>query len=192
MSKRKLGTRKIQDVYLKLILPKRREAVRREIFSILGILRNYAAYDGGHAGASARDLSSRHVVPRLDDILEELAKGEGVLAATFEECIMLLRMGKIDEMGRCFAGKIGAEDTEEFVALLTMWDSVNPAKLLGVIESQRNAMREEMTTTMMRNTERVSDFLYIPTIAAVLIIFTNFIYIGYYLQQKEMLTQIFY
>ncbi|MDR0854643.1 MAG: hypothetical protein LBN34_09785 [Clostridiales Family XIII bacterium] len=177
MSRRKLVVREVKGFYLRLTLPKKREAVRREIFSALGLLKNYAANGGA---------------PRLDDILEELAKGEGILSGTFEKCLKLLRAGHIDEIGACFANKTGAENTEEFTSLLSMWDSIDPSKLVSVIEAQRNAMREEMTTNMIRKTERMSDLLYIPTIASVLIVFVNFIYIGYYLQQKEMLTQIFF
>jgi len=53
-------------------------------------------------------------------------------------------------------------------------------------------MREKRTTELMRKTETMSDLVYLPVVAGVLAVFMNFVYTAYFIEQKDMLMQIFY
>jgi uncharacterized protein YneF (UPF0154 family) len=43
-------------------------------------------------------------------------------------------------------------------------------------------------TVQKRRDETVSDLIYLPVVINVMLVFINFIYVGYFIDQKEMLT----
>jgi len=157
----------------------RREKAGREMYAALGILRNFARTD---AGADMRS----------DALLEQFAQTEGVLRESFATVLKLLRSGREEEAAESFARTVGTEFGRDFIMLILEWDRIPPARLSDTIESYRCAMREKRTTELMRKTETMSDLVYLPVVAGVLAVFMNFVYTAYFIEQKDMLMQIFY
>ncbi|GHU63819.1 hypothetical protein AGMMS49983_08150 [Clostridia bacterium] len=171
-----------KDLGREISSSKPREQAAREIFSALSVLRNQAT-------ASAGDLASSVTT---DTLLEQFAQGEGVLQRTYQGTLRLLRTGRSEEAADFFTKSAGISLARDFIMLVLEWDEIPPERLLGTIAAFRNAMKETRTTELLRKNEILSDVVYIPVITGVLIVFVNFIYVAYFADQSEMLTQLFY
>ncbi|MDR3305987.1 MAG: hypothetical protein LBS85_08220 [Clostridiales Family XIII bacterium] len=158
---------------------RRRERVDRELFTALGILRNYASVSSG-----ARKTT--------DAILEQFAGGEGLLRESFAGALRLLRTGRAEEAAAYFTAAANTEMARDFIMLLLEWDQIAPARLKQTIDSFRCAMKEQRTTELLRKTEIMSDIVYLPVVACVLVVFMNFIFVAYFIEQKDLLMELFY
>jgi hypothetical protein len=49
-------------------------------------------------------------------------------------------------------------------------------------------MNEVSLTLRKKRDETISDLIYLPVVVNLMIVFINFIYVAYFLDQKEMLT----
>jgi len=76
--------------------------------------------------------------------------------------------------------------------LVLDWDAVSPQKLIKTVSAFQNALRETRTTRLIRKNEALSDLVYLPVVACVLVIFVNFIYVAYFAEQQAMLTELFF
>ena len=81
-----------------------------------------------------------------------------------------------------------AKDIGEFLA---GWEDVPPADLLNTVEVYRSALREDRLTKQKRRDEMVSDLVYVPVVVNAMAGLMNFIYVAYFLQQKEALNVLF-
>lgn len=156
----------------------RREATDREIFEAISFLRNLIAADKGG-------------VVSADTLLEHLASKEGALSHEFAKSLSLLRVNKKDEMIRYFSEAGDTPMSRDFIRMIVGWDNVSPDKLSGTLLSYQNTMKELRTTELKRRNEVLSDLVFFPVIANVMLVFMNFIYIVYFIGQQDMLRNIF-
>ena len=156
---------------------KRRELVQREIYSALSILRNHASSDAAIT---------------TDCLLEQFAQTDGTLKGAYDGTLRLLRTGRQAEATEYFAGSADVPLARDFILLVLDWDAVPPEKLKQTIMSFQNALKETRTTELTRKNEVLSDLVYMPVIAGVLIIFVNFIYVAYFAEQRALLAELFY
>jgi hypothetical protein len=171
-----------KDLGREITSSKRREQAAREIFSALSILRNQAsAAAGAHAAAI-----------QTDALLEQFAQSDGVLRPAYRGALRLLRTGRAGEAIDFFTEAVGVSLARDYIMLVIEWDEIPPERLLGTIAAFRNAMKETRTTELMRKNEILSDVVFLPVVAGVLVVFVNFIYVAYFAEQREMLTQLFY
>ena len=159
---------------------RKEELVNKELYSALSILRNHASAD--EAGA----------VVTTDYILEQFAQNEGVTAGYFAGALRLLRTGRRAEAIEYFASAANVELARDFIMLVLDWDAVSPYKLRKTVVSFQNAIRETRTTRLIRKNEALSDLVYLPVVACVLVIFVNFIYVAYFAEQGALLSELFY
>jgi hypothetical protein len=157
----------------------RKERVDRELYAALGILRNYARSSGG-----ARTTT--------DAILEQFAGTDGVLREAFAGCLRMLRTGREQAAVEFFTTRAESDMARDFMMLLMEWDRIAPERLTDTINSFRTAMKETRTTELLRKNEGMSDLVYLPVVVGVLVIFMNFVYIAYFVEQKEMLAELFF
>jgi len=159
---------------------RKEELINKELYSALSILRNHASAD--EAGA----------VVTTDYILEQFAQNEGVTAGYFAGVLRLLRTGRRAEAIEYFAAAANVELARDFIMLVLDWDAVSPLKLRKTVASFQNAIRETRTTRLIRKNEALSDLVYLPVVACVLVIFVNFIYVAYFAEQGALLSELFY
>jgi hypothetical protein len=168
-------------VRLEKALPHSRRVERadREIFEAIGTARNIIASSGGvHIPADA--------------LFEQLARAEGDLAPAFGRALALLRVNRKDEMVRRFAEDVNTPMAGDFIRILAKWDDVSPEKLSSTLLSYQSAIKEARTTAMKKRNEVYSDLIYFPAVLNVLVVLMNFIFVSYYIEQRDLFEQIFF
>ena len=161
-------------------MAKREDLVNKELYSALSVMRNLA---------SSNETGS---CVTTDNILEQLAGTEGLLAKHSAGALRLLRTGRRAEAIEYFTSAAGVELARDFIMLVLDWDAVSPQKLIKTVSAFQNALRETRTTRLIRKNEALSDLVYLPVVACVLVIFVNFIYVAYFAEQQALLAELFY
>lgn len=155
----------------------RNDRMDREIYEGLSILQNLIL---AHRGELNTDF-----------ILSELAGREGLLKETYLRMLSLLRTGHEKEAEKAMREAVDTEAGREFASLLGTWEYLKPEQLSKSIESYRSSIREACITRQKKKDALISDFIYFPATANVFLVFMNFIYISYFMEQKEMFQMIF-
>ena len=176
--KRRSRTAGLLLLLLRLKKTKRGEVVQKELYSALSVLRNYASAEGGTV--------------TTDFILEQFTLQDGVLKGAFSGALRLLRTGRRGDAADYFAAAAGVPLARDFILLVLDWDAVPPQKLRQAVISFQNAIKETRTTELIRKTETMSDLVYLPVVAGVLVVFVNFIYVVYFAEQRELLAELFF
>jgi len=164
---------------------RKEEYVNKELYTALSVLRN-------HASAGDKDGSSAGGSVTSDYILEQFAQTDGLLAKYFAGALRFFRTGRRSEAIEYFAAAADVELARDFILLVLDWDAVQPYKLKKTIVAFQNALKETRTTSLMRKNEALSDLVYLPVVACVLVIFVNFIYVAYFAEQRALLAELFF
>ena len=172
LENRKKGSR-FEAVY-RWIAAYREKKMDREIFESITFLRNLASIEKGRSSST-------------DYIIEQLSEYNGLLQPIFIKMLNLLRVNKPKEAASLFAQKVGTQAARDFAGLLIQWDRLEPGELLETLLSYETSMKAVRLTNQKRRDEVVSDLIYFPVVVNILVIFINFIYVAYFLDQKEML-----
>ncbi|MDR2156320.1 MAG: hypothetical protein LBO81_00860 [Clostridiales Family XIII bacterium] len=157
----------------------RGEKVDREIFEAIGFVRNIVAARKGDR------------IP-ADSLLEQLARSDGELKPAYLKALSLLRVNRKTEMVTAFSEVAGTGAARDFIRIIVKWDEVSPEKLASTLLSYRNAMQEMRTTELKRKNELYSDLVFLPVVVNVLAVFMNFIFVAYFIEQKDLLNQLFF
>ncbi len=154
-----------------------KDKTNREIYEGLSYLRNLIITHKGGVNS--------------DSVISGLAERDSVLKGTYLEMLPLLRTGKTEEAGRVMQEAAGTEVGKEYASLLVSWEQLPPEQLVQIIGSYRRNIKETCITRQKKRDMLISDFVYFPATANVFLIFINFIYISYFMEQKEMFEMIF-
>ncbi len=104
--------------------------------------------------------------------------------------LKLLRINQTKEAAALFSQRVGTTAGRDFASLLLQWDRLEPSQLLETLHSYEKNMKAIRLTEQKRRDEIISDMIYFPVVVNILAIFINFIYVAYFIDQKELL-QIF-
>ena len=157
---------------------RREEKIDKEIYESISFLRNVIALGSGRrAGA--------------DYIIEQLSRREGILQPVYVRMLRFLRLGKIEEAVKAFSTEAVTPIGSEFGSLLLKWDSLDPLELTEILISYQRNIKEVKSTYQRKQDEMVSELLYFPVVLNIFIIFINFIVVGYFMEQKNMLSMLF-
>jgi len=159
---------------------KKEELVNKELYAALSVLRNHASSD------------DTGTLVTTDYLLEQFARADGVLSKTYTGALRILRAGRRREAVEYFSAAAGVELARDFIMLVLDWDAVPPNKLKKTVGAFQNALKETRTTKLTRKNEALSDLVYLPVVACVLVIFVNFIYVAYFAEQRELLAELFF
>lgn len=157
---------------------KRREQIDIEIYESLSFIRNISALGKG------RNIGS-------DFLITQLAERDCILKAAYMKMLSLLRMNKRREAAEAFAEETGTVMGREFAGLLLQWDELDPVALSEILLSHQKTIKEARMTARKKRDEAISDIIYLPIVANVMMICINCIYTTYYLQQQEMFEMFF-
>ena len=146
----------------------------REIFESITFLRNLASIEKGRSSST-------------DCIIEKLSEQKGLLQPVFIKMLNLLRVNRPREAAALFSQKVGTAAGRDFAGLLLQWDKLEPAELIETLLSYEKSMKAARLTDQKRMDEVISDLIYFPVVVNILVIFINFIYVAYFIDQKEML-----
>lgn len=153
----------------------RQEKSDIEIYEAISFLRNITIVGKGST------LSA-------DAVLEQLILHRGSLCSVYGKTLSLLRQNQKEEAIAYFSETVATEISKDFARLLIQWDEIDPKQVLETLQSHQKSIREARLTIQKRRDETVSDLIYLPVVVNIMLIFINFIYIGYFIDQREMLT----
>ena len=156
----------------------REERIDKEIFDSISFLRNIIALGSG------RRVSS-------DYIIEQLSQREGYLQPVYLSMLRFLRTGKLEEAIKAFSAEAVTPVGAEFGELLLKWDSLDPLELVEILISYQKNIKEVKGTAQRKRDEIVSEVIYFPVVLNIFIIFINFIVVGYFMEQKQMLAMLY-
>lgn len=156
----------------------RERQIDREILDAVIFLRNMASIEKGRNSSA-------------DSVIEKLAGNNGLLRPVFLRMLNLLRLNQTKEAAALFAQKTGTPAGRDFAGLLLQWDRMEPGELMETLLSYEKNMKAVRLTGYKRRDEIISDLIYLPVVVNILAIFINFIYVAYFIDQKEMLKMFF-
>ncbi|MDR0356882.1 MAG: hypothetical protein LBH63_00675 [Clostridiales Family XIII bacterium] len=157
----------------------RHEKADREIFEAISFIRNIVAARKGDR------------IP-ADLLLEQLAQSDGVLKPAYIKALSLLRVNRKAEMVAVFSDAAGTNAARDFIRIIVRWDEVSPEKLSSTLLSYQSAMKEMRTTELKRKNELLSDMVFFPVVVNVLVVFMNFIFVAYFIEQRDLLRELFF
>ncbi len=152
----------------------RKQKMDREIFESLTFLRNLASIDKGRTSST-------------DYIIEKLSEHNGLLQPIFIKMLNLLRINQLKEAAEFFSQTVGTTAGRDFAGLLLQWDKLGPSELIETVLSYEKTLKAIRLTDQKRKDEIISDLIYFPVVVNIFVIFINFIYVAYFIDQKEML-----
>ena len=138
-----------------------------------------------------RNTISDGRIPSTEQILTELAEREGLLAEGFAGMLSRVRQNDPDGALDAFTAIAGKKEGADIGRLLLEWDRLEAAELSETLLSYQRHLSEMRYTARQKQDELTSDVLYIPVVANVMLVFINFIFVGYFLEQQEMFRMIF-
>lgn len=156
----------------------RQRKAEKEIYEGISFMRNILTLNAGKQ-------------IRGDVIIERLANRNGVLQPVYVKMLSYLRLNRAGEAVLAFNDSNCQASGKEYASLLVKWDEIDPGELGEILTSIQRAAREKRITEQKKRDEMISDLIYLPVVLNVLIIIINFLYISYFLDQQEMLTQFF-
>lgn len=149
--------------------------IRKEMLDGTALIRNkIAACDG-------RRMTT-------DVMLEELISDSELLKYPYARMLSLVRT---EERGRAieeFAAAVGDREAKEYARMIVMLDELEPDDIYESIVAFQKSMKEERITEIKKRDEAVSDLLYLPVVFNLLLIFFNFLYVSYFVQQKDAIS----
>lgn len=152
---------------------RRRAKIDAEISEGISFLRNLTVIGEG------RRLSA-------DSVIEQLADRRGMLSPVYGKMLRLLRQNQRGEAVDCFTRETDTEIGKDFGRLLIQWDELDPGNLLETLLSHQKSIKERRITEMKKRDEMISDLIYLPAVVNVVLIFINFIYVGYFISQRDL------
>ena len=157
---------------------RKEERIDKEIYESISFLRNIIALGSGRRVGA-------------DYIIEQLSRREGALQPVYVRMLRFLRLGKLEEAIKSFSEEAFTQIGGEFGSLLLKWDSLDPLELTEILISYQRNIKEVKSTSQRKQDEMVSELIYFPVVINIFIIFINFIVVGYFMEQKQMLSMLF-
>jgi hypothetical protein len=155
------------------------ERKEREIYEAISFLRNVTAI--GMSNRMSADLA-----------LQKLSENKGLLSPAYAKTLSFLRLNKVAEAVAAFESAADCDIAGDFIRAVLQWDEIDPKELTASLISYQKSAKEMRITSQKRNDELISDLIYAPVVVNVLVIFLNFIFVAYFLEQKEMLQGLFF
>ncbi|MEG1930144.1 MAG: hypothetical protein RR131_03295, partial [Anaerovorax sp.] len=163
---------------LTLVQNHEKEIMEKEIYESIAYLRNLIVIGKGKKVGS-------------DFIISKLAEQEGLLQPIYLKMLSLLRINKRETAMEVFGADVGTIMGKNFGTLLVQWDEINPEELTETLLSYQKTIKEVRLTNQKKKDELISDLIYLPVVVNLVFIMLNFVYVGYFLEQKEMLEMLF-
>ena len=174
-------TKKLEPLCKKLVKPwerftqnRREELAEKEIAQGISYLRNATAMGRGE-----------HMSTEL--LLSELAAVSNQLSDTYYSMANYLRLGDSEAALRLIENKMQSPVAGDYGRLLLQWEKLSPSLLMETLISYQKAIEQVRQTKRKKWDELISDLVYFPVIMNVMLIRINFIYVAYFIDQRDAL-----
>ncbi|MDO5331563.1 MAG: hypothetical protein Q4E99_02680 [Bacillota bacterium] len=174
----KLSETKAAKEYYKFKSNRAKSKLMKELSDGLSYLKNITILGRGES------ISAELMLEELSDFSPGLSKTYLSMARNLSLNEKTLASDALYEVtGNTYARDVGA--------FLASWEDIPQGELLSSIEAYLNVMREEQVTKQKSKDELISDLVYFPVVINCMLVLLNFIYVSYFIEQEEMLAQLF-
>jgi len=164
--------------FRKLALRRKKEKLIDELAQSLAYTRNIAILGGrGRIGAQ--------------DLLSELAAQAKLLRPVFRDMAHSLNLNDKARAQEALYSVIREGYAKDVGTFLSSWEDIDPNALIQTIEVYRSMLLEDRITRIKRRDEMISDLVYLPVVLNCIVVLLNFLYVAYFLEQKEVLALFF-
>lgn len=122
-----------------------------------------------------------------DLIIQQIMRFTKIIKPIFSQTLAMWRLGKETEAAQFFAEAFNTKLGREFSNLLAKLDSVNPIELTEQLTLFQTHVSEEKTTERLKHQELISNLIFMPVVAAALMIILNFVVIVIWLDSIQTL-----
>lgn len=157
-----------------LVQKQKDDRIEKEIAQGISYLRNAAAMGRGE-----------HMSTEL--LLSELAASSRVLGDVYYSMANYLRLGDVEAALRIMGEQVKIPVAADYGRLLIQWEKLEPSLLLETLVSYQKAIDQVRLTKQKKKDEVISDLIYFPVIMNVMLILINFIYVAYFIEQRNAL-----
>ena len=157
---------------------RRKDRLMLELSESLAYIRNIAVL--GQAGQISAEM-----------LLSELSGFAKLLGPVFSDMAVSLRQGDNKKASEALYSALGESSARDIGSFLASWEDIPPAELLQSIDLYRSGIIEARLTRQRRRDEIISDLVYFPVVLNCMVVLLNFLYVAYFLQQKELLSFFF-
>ena len=120
-------------------------------------------------------------------LLSELAAVSNQLSDTYYSMANYLRLGDSEAALRLIENKMQSPVAGDYGRLLLQWEKLSPSLLMETLISYQKAIEQVRQTKRKKWDELISDLVYFPVIMNVMLILINFIYVAYFIDQRDAL-----
>ncbi len=166
-----LARLKLQRTFL--VRSRFEDLVDKEVYEAFSFLRNIIIASGDRING--------------DYVLEQLSHGKGILQPAYVRMLSLFRENQKEAGVKEFLMVAETSMSIELAGILARWDHIGNSQLKDVLISYQKSIKEIWVTRQKQKDEIISDLIYLPVVVNVFVIFINFIYVGYFISQQEML-----
>ena len=124
-------------------------------------------------------------------LMEELSGICDLLSPAFTDMARCLHVNDKDRASKCLYETIGENYAKDIGTFLAHWEDIPPKELLSSVDAYRSTLRERRQTELKKKDEIISDLVYFPVVLNSMVVLLNFIYVAYFLEQKEALSIMF-
>ena len=124
-------------------------------------------------------------------LLEELSEMFPLLSDVYLEMARALSLNERQKAEEALFIETDLEFARDVGSFLASWEDIPPDELLGSIETYMQALRDERATRIKKRDELISDLIYFPVVINCMAVLLNFVYVAYFVEQKEALMGLF-
>ncbi len=162
----------------KLLLARKREFMQRELSDCLAYIKNIVVLGRGQTMST-------------ELLLEELAEMTEILSPTFIDMAHCLHICENQKACQILYDAFNNDYANDIAQFLIGWENIPTQELMGTVVAYRNILLQERLTKQKKRDELISDLIYFPVVLNSMAVLLNFIYIAYFIEQREALMGIF-
>ncbi|MBR0130653.1 MAG: hypothetical protein IJM08_05075, partial [Firmicutes bacterium] len=166
------------SLWTRFVSGRRKDRLMLELSESLAYIRNIAVL--GQAGQIS-----------AEQLLSELSEFAKLLSPVFSGMAVSLRQGEKSKAAEALYEALGESSARDIGSFLASWEDIPPAELIQSIDLYRSGIIEARLTKQRRKDEVISDLVYFPVVLNCMVVLLNFLYVAYFLQQKELLSFFF-
>lgn len=172
------GFSKVTGLVARLKSSRKKEQMDQELSEALSYIRNLVILGRGETMSG-------------ELLMEELSEVTRLLSPVFLDMATSLHVNDKERASSALYKAMGDSASRDIGAFLARWEDIPPKELASSVEAYRSTLREKRETALRRKDEIISDLVYFPVIANSMAVLLNFIYVAYFLEQKEALSVLF-
>lgn len=157
---------------------RKKEVMHRELSDCLAYIKNIVVLGRGQTMST-------------ELLLEELAEMTEILSPAFIDMARCMHICESSKACQVLCDVFNSSYSQDIAQFLVRWEDIPTQELMGTVLAYRNILLQERITKQKKRDELTSDLIYFPVVLNSMAVLLNFIYIAYFIEQREALMGIF-